>query len=130
MLDWLHTVSTWLQSWATPEMGNLWVLAEALLHAVDPDGNPFTRDGARVINMSLGTLQRTDLLDVVTRLVQCDYNDDDDDESEKTKDRFKDDGYQADRERCIVCGRCFAACPKNVQRSTSNAQLSNQKGDT
>jgi len=38
--------------------------------------------------------------------------------------------HEADRERCIVCGRCFAACPKNVQRSTSNAQLSNQKGDT
>jgi subtilisin family serine protease len=71
--------------------GNLWVLAEALLHAVDPDGNPFTRDGARVINLSLGTLQRTDLLDVVTRLVQCDDDDDDDDESEKTKDRFKDE---------------------------------------
>jgi len=84
--------------------GNLWVLAEALLHAVDPDGNPFTRDGARVINLSLGTLQRTDLLEVVTRLVQCDDDDDDDDESEKTKDRFEDSGYQGDRDRCNVLG--------------------------
>jgi subtilisin family serine protease len=84
--------------------GNLWVLAEALLHAVDPDGNPFSPDGARVINLSLGTLQRTDLLEVVTRLVQCDDDDDDDDEGEKTKDRFEDSGYQADRDRCNVLG--------------------------
>ena len=84
--------------------GNLWVLAEAMLHAVDPDGNPFSRDGARVINMSLGTLQRTSLLNAVTRLVQCDDDDDDDGQSEKTKDRFKDDGYQADRDRCNVLG--------------------------
>lgn len=102
--------------------GNLWVLAEALLHAVDPDGNPFTRDGARVINMSLGTLQRTDLLDVVTRLVQCDDNDDDDDESEKTKDRFKDDGYQADRERCNVLGSAVVMAAAGNGGSTSERQ--------
>ncbi|MFO1288804.1 MAG: S8 family serine peptidase, partial [Rubrivivax sp.] len=38
--------------------GNAWVLAEALLHAVDPDGNPATDDGAHVINRSLGSLSR------------------------------------------------------------------------
>ena len=41
-------------------VGNVWVLAEALQKAIDPDGNPATDDGAHVINLSLGTplLQR------------------------------------------------------------------------
>lgn len=43
-------------------MGNIWVLAEALAYAVDPDGNPNTNDGADVINLSLSTLRRTRLL--------------------------------------------------------------------
>jgi len=43
-------------------MGNIWVLAEALKYAVDPDGDPNTDDGADVINMSLSTLRRTHLL--------------------------------------------------------------------
>lgn len=102
--------------------GNLWVLAEALLHAVDPDGNPFTRDGARIVNMSLGTLQRSDLLNVVTRLVQCDDDDDDDDESEKTKNRFEDDGYQGDRERCNVLGSAVVMAAAGNGGSTSERQ--------
>ena len=52
-------------------VGNLWVLAEAMLHAVDPDGNPATDDGAHVINLSLGTLAKTDLYKTVARLVTC-----------------------------------------------------------
>ena len=36
-------------------VGNVWVLAEGLLHAVDPDANPNSDDGAKVINLSLGT---------------------------------------------------------------------------
>ena len=32
--------------------GNVWVLAEALLRAIDPDGNPAKDDGAHVINIS------------------------------------------------------------------------------
>ncbi len=59
-------------------VGNVWVLAEALAYAVDPDGDPDTNDGADVINMSLGTTQRTDLLAEVVALVTC-VNDDDDD---------------------------------------------------
>ncbi len=42
--------------------GNVWVLAEALAYARDPDGDPSTSDGAGVINLSLSTLQRTRLL--------------------------------------------------------------------
>ena len=102
--------------------GNLWVLAEALLHAVDPDGNPFTRDGARVINMSLGTLQRTSLLEAVTRLVQCDDDDDDDNESEKTKDRFKDSGYQGDRDRCNVLGSAVVIAAAGNSGSSTERQ--------
>jgi subtilisin family serine protease len=44
-------------------LGNTWVLAEALAYAVDPDGNPKTKDGADVINLSLSTARRTRLLD-------------------------------------------------------------------
>ena len=51
--------------------GNAWVLAEALLHAVDPDGNPATDDGAHVINMSLGSLTRTRLLDTIAQIAGC-----------------------------------------------------------
>jgi thermitase len=66
-------------------MGNVWVLAEALSYAVDPDGNPATDDGARVINMSLGTTRRTDLLDDIVKEVTC--TDDDEGEGEDDDDR-------------------------------------------
>ena len=52
-------------------MGNVWVLAEALQYAVDPDNNPNTHDGADVINMSLSTLRETRLLRSVLSAV-CD----------------------------------------------------------
>ena len=39
--------------------GNIWSVAEALLHAADPDGNPATPDHAQVINLSLGTTTPT-----------------------------------------------------------------------
>ena len=62
-------------------LGNIWVLSDALLHAVDPDRNPNTNDGAQVINLSLGTMRRTDLLEDILERVTCgdDYDDDDDD---------------------------------------------------
>ena len=60
--------------------GNLWVLAEALAYAIDPDGNPATDDGADVINLSLGTNRRTDLLAEIVAAVTC-ADDDDDDEN-------------------------------------------------
>lgn len=53
-------------------VGNIWVLAEALAYAADPDGNPSTHDGADVINISLGTLRRTNLLSSVLEKVCSD----------------------------------------------------------
>ena len=54
--------------------GNIWVLAEALRYAVNPDGDLSTDDGATVINMSLGTDQRTAFLDDIINLVTCSNN--------------------------------------------------------
>jgi subtilisin family serine protease len=62
--------------------GNVWVLAEALYYAVNPDGNPNTDDGATVINLSLGTAQQTAFLDDVLDLVTCRASDDDDDDGD------------------------------------------------
>jgi subtilisin family serine protease len=76
-------------------LGSSWVVAEALLHAVDPDGVAATDDGAHVINLSLGTTRRTRLLDVAVELVTC--SDDDDDEPD---DDYSDPGYNQDKERC------------------------------
>lgn len=76
--------------------GNTWVLAEALLYAVDPDGNPATDDGAHVINLSLGTRTPTHLLGTIAKLVTCsvvDVKDDQDDEQ-------SDPGYNGDKDRC------------------------------
>ncbi len=39
-----------------------WIIAEALLWAADPDGDPSTNDGATVINLSLGSQARSALL--------------------------------------------------------------------
>jgi subtilisin family serine protease len=74
--------------------GNAWVLAEALGWAVDPDGNPASDDGAHVINLSLSTLQRTELLKTVSSLAACTFDDDDDD--------FEDPGFDDDRARCAL----------------------------
>ena len=71
--------------------GNAWVLAEALLHAVDPDGDPSTDDGAHVINLSLGTTTRTRIFDAVAELATCSAVFDND---------LADPGYDADAERC------------------------------
>lgn len=77
--------------------GNAWVLAEALLHAVDPDRNPLTDDGAQVINFSLGSLDRTRLLGSVARLASCAPPD----ATEPVAD-FSDPGYADDHARCAV----------------------------
>jgi subtilisin family serine protease len=53
-------------------VGNVWVLSEALAYASDPDGNPATDDGADIINLSLGTLRRTKLLESVLSKVCSD----------------------------------------------------------
>lgn len=79
--------------------GNLWVLAEALLWAADPDGNPATDDGAQVVNLSVGTLQPTRLLNTAVELATC--SDDDDNEDD---DDYSAPGFAADRERCNLRG--------------------------
>ena len=72
--------------------GNVWVLAEALAWAADPDGNPNTDDGAHVINLSIGTTQSTNLLRTAVALADCDFNDDD--------EEFQDAGFDDDKVRC------------------------------
>jgi subtilisin family serine protease len=72
--------------------GNVWVLAEALAWAADPDGNPATDDGAHVINLSIGTTQPTTLLRTAVALADCDFDDDD--------DEFADPGFDDDKARC------------------------------
>ncbi len=76
-------------------MGNAWVLAEALLYAVDPDGNPDTDDGAHVINLSLGSFTRTRLLDAIGQIAACEAAVSDDPVADRS-----DPGYTADAVRC------------------------------
>lgn len=59
-------------------VGNIWVLAEALAFAVNPDGNLSTDDGAQVINLSLSTLRPTNLLEEIITDITCADDDDDD----------------------------------------------------
>ena len=77
-------------------MGNAWVLAEALLYAVDPDRNPATNDGVQVINLSLGSTGRTKILGTVGELATCAI----DPVVVLPTDPLADPGYNGDRERC------------------------------
>jgi len=83
----------------TSGQGNAWVLAEAILRAVDPDGNPDTDDGAHVINLSLGTAARTRILNTVAALASCAGPD----PAEPAPD-LSDPGYNGDRARCARFG--------------------------
>lgn len=56
--------------------GDIWVLAEALAYAINPDGDPTTADGADVINLSLSTTYETDLLAEIVAAVTCEQDDD------------------------------------------------------
>jgi subtilisin family serine protease len=82
--------------------GNIWVLAEALTYAVDPDGNPLTNDGARVINLSLGTIRPTELLEEIVAEVTC-QNDEDDDDDDKDDDEHEGDD-EDEQEGCAYPG--------------------------
>jgi hypothetical protein len=94
--------------------GNLWVLAEALLYAVDPDGDPTTDDGAHIINLSLGTSAPTRLLNTALELATC--SDDDDDEAE---DDYSDPGFDDDRLRCnLRAGAVVLAAAGNAGSTT------------
>lgn len=75
--------------------GNTWVLSEALLYAINPDGNPATDDGAHVINLSLGTLTRTRILDAVTQLATCTFA-----AATDPANDLSDPGYDEDFTRC------------------------------
>jgi len=75
--------------------GTAWALAAAMLYAVDPDRNPATDDGAQVINLSLGTRQRTKLLDTIALLASCSVPD----PADPAQD-LSDAGYNDDRDRC------------------------------
>jgi subtilisin family serine protease len=55
-------------------VGNIWALAEALAFAMNPDGNPSTADGADVINLSLSTFERSDLIRDIIKTVTCNDN--------------------------------------------------------
>lgn len=57
-------------------VGNIWVLAEGLRFAADPDGNPATADGADVINLSLATRRQTNLLSEILGEITCGEDDD------------------------------------------------------
>ena len=76
-------------------VGNAWVLAEALLHAVDPDGNPATDDGAHVINLSLGSLARTRIMNTIAQIASCATAVPDDPIGDRS-----DPGYNDDLIRC------------------------------
>ncbi|HEU0294603.1 MAG TPA: S8 family serine peptidase [Anaerolineales bacterium] len=56
--------------------GDIWVLAEALAYAINPDGNLNTPDGADVINLSLSTTHETRLLAEIVASVTCEQDDD------------------------------------------------------
>lgn len=76
-------------------VGNAWVLAEAMLYAIDPDGNPATDDGAQVINLSLGSLGRTRILDTIAQIAACAPAVPDDAIGDRS-----DPGYRDDELRC------------------------------
>ena len=62
--------------------GNVFVIAEAVQRAVDPDGDPKTNDGVDVINMSLSSSRESDLIrDVSDDLDAVEEDDDDDDDT-------------------------------------------------
>jgi len=78
-------------------VGNVWVLAEALQKAIDPDGNPATDDGAHVINLSLGTPLRMKVLTSIAKLFTCEPPDDTD-----PLLNFSHAGYDDDKARCAA----------------------------
>ena len=59
--------------------GNVFVIAEAIQRAVDPDGNPNTNDGVDVVNMSLSSSRESFLIRDVADDLDAIGDDDDDD---------------------------------------------------
>jgi hypothetical protein len=71
--------------------GNSWVLMEAVLRAID--------DGAHVINLSLGTPDKSDVLVSIAKLFSCEPPDETDPIL-----NFSDPSYAADKARCAGGG--------------------------
>jgi subtilisin family serine protease len=93
--------------------GNAWAIAEAMLYAVDPDGNPGTNDGAQVINLSLGTPAQTEWMRVIGNLVTCSTPD-----TLEPADDMSDPGYDSDKARCAV-----SAGPVVIAGAGNNASI-------
>ncbi len=85
--------------------GNLWVLAEALRYAVDPDANPATDDGADVINMSISTTRRTNLLAEIIGGVTCSELDVSNESKEDGDEEGESDGEEDVSEECEATGQ-------------------------
>lgn len=75
---------------------NLWMLREAIEWVVNPDRNLRTDDGADVINLSLSTSRRLDLLEDLIEDITCsgqdNYHDDDDGDGIEDNEDSDDDG--------------------------------------
>ncbi len=83
-------------------VGNAWVLAEAMLYAADPDGNPATDDGAQVINLSLGSLSRTRIFDTIAQIVSCAPAVSDDAIGDRSDPGYADDALRCEHGRGAV----------------------------
>jgi subtilisin family serine protease len=78
-------------------VGNAWVLAEAMLYAIDPDGDPNTDDGAHVINLSLGSFVRTRLIDAIASIAACEPALADDAITDRSDPGYNDDAIRCNR---------------------------------
>ena len=103
--------------------GNAWVLAEALLYAVDPDGDPNTDDGAHVINLSLGSLSQTRLLAAIADIASCAAEVPDDPISDRS-----DPGYNDDVRRCKRGNGAVVVAASGNDASTSVKQYPAAEG--
>ena len=96
-------------------LGNAWVLAEAMLYAVDPDHNPATNDGAHIINMSLGSTSRTRIFDTITNLATCVVPV----VPATPADDVSDPGYNGDKDRCKRFGGALIVAASGNDASKS-----------
>ncbi len=104
-------------------VGNAWVLAEAMLYALDPDGDPATNDGAQIINLSLGSLARTRIVEAVARLAACAPAVADDPVNDRS-----DPGYSADALRCANHGGSLVVAAAGNDGSSSSKQYPAAEG--
>jgi subtilisin family serine protease len=105
--------------------GNTWVLAEAMLYAVDPDGNPSTDDGAHVINLSLGGTVRTRMFDTIAKLAACELAET---QTSNPTDDTSDPGYDEDKNRCTNFGGAVIAAAAGNDASDAVRQYPAAEG--